>query len=791
MLASISGSLTIFQAVAEDKRPAVDQDWMEFCAAYPSRGTVNDELRRGVLGSSADCVKVLDFDGRLIYMSPGGRQIMAVDDFDAVRGADWLAFWTGEHRQLAANAVEMARRGEVGRFTGRCAKLNGEVRWWDVVVSPMRNAEGGIERLLSVSRDVTEMKSAQLREVMERSVWESVASNQPVSRTLDRICELAEASCDHAFRCAVFGYSDTTHGLLIAMSAPSQAEIVGMPAPKEWRELPGVPCAALPLSATQGTSMGALVIWGAAPPQQADQEQLESCARLATIVLERDEHQRRLRFKQERLAIIGRAAPVGLYHDDDYGFRIYSNERMQQITGLTVEQARGDGWLKAVHPEDHDWVAEQWCAGRRDRTEFQAEFRLKEQTADGGVRWVMALETPVEGGGQVGTLVEITPLKSALAEVSEGAERFRMLANNMSQLCWMANAEGWVVWYNDRWYEYTGTTLEQMEGWGWQSVHHPDHVERVTQKIARCWKSGEVWEDTFPLRGRDGAYRWFLSRAVPIRNEDGKVIRWFGTNTDITSERQLAIELNRQVEALEQSNMELSRFAFVASHDLQEPLREITTYTQMLQRSAVLEAESKRYAESIVNSAKRMRQLIRDLLSYARTSHTESGEAAATVSLNKLVDDLLLSMHSPIYKAQARVTRGDLPEVLGVATQLHQVFQNLISNSIKYARAGVPPEIHISSFYEGPLWRITVEDNGQGFAAEYAEKIFDFMTRLHGREVPGTGLGLAIVKSIITRHGGAIHAQGEPGKGARFTFTLRDAFANQHEGEAGAPTSVS
>ncbi len=120
----------------------------------------------------------------------------------------------------------------------------------------------------------------------------------------------------------------------------------------------------------------------------------------------------------------------------------------------------------------------------------------------------------------------------------EGEERFRTLANNISQLAWMADEKGSIFWYNQRWFDYSGTTLVEMAGWGWQKVHHPDHVQRVVDKISRCFQNGEVWEDTFPLRGRDGNYRWFLSRAVPIRDSEGKVLRWFGTNTDISASRE-------------------------------------------------------------------------------------------------------------------------------------------------------------------------------------------------------------------------------------------------------------
>ncbi|QDT89998.1 PAS domain S-box protein [Gimesia algae] len=147
--------------------------------------------------------------------------------------------------------------------------------------------------------------------------------------------------------------------------------------------------------------------------------------------------------------------------------------------------------------------------------------------------------------GEIDLLQELAPrifvrLERARAEAAlrESESRFRDLADNMSQFAWMADEKGFIFWYNQRWFEYTGTTLEEMQGWGWKKVHHPEHVDRVVKRIQHSWDTGEVWEDTFPLRSKEGEYRWFLSRAVPIRDATGKILRWFGTNTDITSTRE-------------------------------------------------------------------------------------------------------------------------------------------------------------------------------------------------------------------------------------------------------------
>ena len=158
----------------------------------------------------------------------------------------------------------------------------------------------------------------------------------------------------------------------------------------------------------------------------------------------------------------------------------------------------------------------------------------------------------------------LTELKSAEAvlvtnenALRESETRFRELADNISQFAWTADAKGWIYWYNKRWHDYTGTTLEDMQGWGWQKVHHPEHVDRVVQRLRQSFENGTPWEDTFPLRSKDGTYRWFLSRALPIRNEAGEVVRWFGTNTDVTEQIEAENALREALQSLRETQTSL------------------------------------------------------------------------------------------------------------------------------------------------------------------------------------------------------------------------------------------
>jgi light-regulated signal transduction histidine kinase (bacteriophytochrome) len=223
---------------------------------------------------------------------------------------------------------------------------------------------------------------------------------------------------------------------------------------------------------------------------------------------------------------------------------------------------------------------------------------------------------------------------------------------------------------------------------------------------------------------------------------------------------------------LKRSNDELSTFAHVASHDLQEPLRVIANYTQLIRREygRTLDDRGNKLTEVIVEAAKRMSGLIADLLDYARATSDEP--EVRTVDLAEVCATAMQNLRSQIEETNATITCKSLPKVIGTEVQLLLVLQNLLSNSLKYAKPGVPPRVTIDNSWENGSWRISLSDNGQGFQPEYAERIFGIFYRLHGKETPGTGIGLAICKTIIERHGGAIGAIGHPGEGATFWFTL-------------------
>lgn len=359
----------------------------------------------------------------------------------------------------------------------------------------------------------------------------------------------------------------------------------------------------------------------------------------------------------------------------------------------------------------------------------------------------------------------------ALSEAAAGdSERqLRALVNAVPLLAWMAEPDGHIFWYNQRWYDYTGATPEAMKGWGWQSVHDPEILPRVLERWRASIADGEPFEMEFPLKSSENRFRSFLTRVTPVRDERGHVVRWFGTNTDVE-------ELRRALKQAEDANSMKDEFLATLSHELRTPLTSILGWARMLSGGQLDAQNTARALETIERNAKAQSQLIEDILDVSRVV---TGKLRLEVQPVDLAEVIGSSVDAVLPAAEAkgirlqRVLDSGTSMVSGDPTRLQQVTWNLLSNAIKFTPKGGRVQVkleRVDSHVE-----IIVTDNGQGIDPDVLPFIFERFrqadsssTRTHG----GLGLGLAIVRHLVEMHGGTVEVD-SLGNNHGSTFTVK------------------
>ena len=371
----------------------------------------------------------------------------------------------------------------------------------------------------------------------------------------------------------------------------------------------------------------------------------------------------------------------------------------------------------------------------------------------------------------ISSALDITSRKRAEAAVRESEERFRELANSIDQFAWTCDSRGNVAWYNQRWYEYTGTNFQQMQTEGWRKVVHPEHCDRVMAHLQACLASGREWEDTFPLRDKNGGYRWFLSRAIPVRDASGEVVRWIGTNTDVTESRQLQI-------ALEQADRRKDEFLAMLAHELRNPLTPIANAAEALLQIVPTERAQERSLVSMVRrQAGQLARLIDDLLDVARITQGRIELRTQHVSVRSCIESAV-EMVEPLVRARRQQLLLTQPleslHVTGDRERLGQCISNLLVNAVKYTNP--EGEIRVRHYSQGGQAVIEIVDTGVGIAPELLPHIFELFVqgdRTLDRSQGGLGVGLAICKQLIEMHRGSVTAYSEGvGRGATFEIRL-------------------
>lgn len=526
------------------------------------------------------------------------------------------------------------------------------------------------------------------------------------------------------------------------------------------------------------------------------------------IALEEKVNERTLKLSQseERFRLIANATSDAIWDWDLVNNQIWWSDNFYTRFGFDRNHIKDNGsfWLHQIHVDDRQRVDNSIHEAINQGKQWSAKYRF--QKADGTYASILDRGTVLKDDNgtlyrMVGAMMDITEseiaeqkLKIKNEELQKVLDEFRFVTDFMPQMVWATQPDGYHDFFNKQWYDFTGTAYENVKGEGWNPVLHPDDRERALKAWKHSLKTGESYEIEYRFKDKSGNYRWFLGRALPMRNEKGEIVKWFGTCTDIHDQKTMNDILEAKVKErteelqkanleLETSNNELLQFASVASHDLKEPLRKIHMFSNLVKDRYMAQMDGAAgYIDRIITASARMTKLINDLLTFTRLSSTASFE---NISLNRIVDEVMSDLELAISEKHATIEVSDLPRADVITGQMRQVFQNIISNALKFSRKDEKPRIKIiseivhhcaidaKSSIQGDFCRITIQDNGIGFDNQYAEKIFTIFQRLHSREkYDGTGIGLAITKKIIEKHNGVIAAISNENKGAMFVFVL-------------------
>lgn len=617
---------------------------------------------------------------------------------------------------------------------------------------------------------------------------------------------------------------------------------------------------------------------------------------------------------EKRFRALADSMPQIVFVSNKFGKVVYFNKQWNEYTGLPNYDLFFLNLDKFIHEDDYQMVLSSWKKAIKRGSKLSIECRL--QNREGLYRWHLVRSVAIRDEKEeienwFGTSTDIHDLRSAREEVKIHEEKFETIANNIPQMAWMSDGDGWVSWYNQRWVDYTGYTSEDLKSLEWSQVHHPQHIERVVKGFQRHLISGKPWEDIYPIKGKDGQYKWFLSRAIPIRNTDGKIIRWFGTNTDIdeqvkieemlnesqlrfkqlanslphiiwTSQREgkidfynqrfyeytglfekdemlqswqdlihpddydimverwvyslrtgnpyqieyrlkdkighyrwflglalpirdqkgtivkwfgsftdieerkhLSDQLEKQKKELEIALVTRDEFLSIASHELKTPLTSLKLHCQLYRKAMAVGNENYFSPEKISNLCNqidkqvgKLNRLVDDMLDISRIRTGKLTLRQQDFNLQELVVEVLHTLSDQFKTSGCPIpsiecSNDPIKDPIKVnwdRVRIEQVLMNLLTNTIRYGN-GKAVSLKISK--RDDSIHLAVTDNGIGIAPENIEKIFYRFEKIQNpKEVAGLGLGLFITKQIVEAHGGKIWVESQLGVGSVFNLTI-------------------
>ncbi len=549
------------------------------------------------------------------------------------------------------------------------------------------------------------------------------------------------------------------------------------PAPAMQRKAGVRAVQSMPIISRSGRPLGMLSTAFKTPhhPDERTLRLIELLAREAADIVEQVQARVALSESEKRFRALVSAASDAIYRMSPD----WSEMREIDSRGFDTTSASRDWLKKYIYPDDQSHVIETIRNAMRAKSMLELEFRVRH--ANGTVGWILSRAVPLlDANGEItewfGAASDVTERRQAEETLRASEAQFRTLANAIPQLCWKLDADGSASWYNDRWYEYTGTTPEQVEGASWHSVHDPERLPKELERWRESLATGKPFDMVTPLRGADGEFRPFLTRVMPVFDSQGKVTGWFGTNTDISEQWKIEDELRKAKDELAEQARRKDEFFALVSHELRNPLAAVSTAVHLLSDS--LTAERRTFLEELIDrQATLLRRLVDDLMDLGRITLGQIGLKRECIDLEEFLQKVSMATRSAVVaRGQEMVLRLPPERIVFMAdrVRLDQIATNLLTNASKYTGRG--GRIEFSAVREGSEVVIRCKDNGIGIPPEMQKKIFEPFVRVEaaGQSAEaGLGIGLALVKQLAEFHGGTVSAEsGGPGMGSEFVVRL-------------------
>jgi PAS domain S-box-containing protein len=734
----------------------------------------NQRFLQTIIDSAPACIKLVASDGTLLKMNDAGLRMIEAGSSGQVEGKSIYPLVSSKYRRAFIELTDKVFQGESGTLEFEAVSLKGRGLWLNTHAVPLYDNEGRISALLGITMDTTERKRTEealrISEENYRAIFNASGDGifihdldtgaiLDVNRT---VCRMYKYSFEEMHALSVQDLSAGTPGYtqddalrVIGLAARGEPQIF------EWR----------------ARDKNGELFWVEVSLRRVTLEGRERLLAIVRDISERKRVETEFRKISRQNELILEHAGEGIFGLDLLGRVTFVNAVAAHMLGYTRRELMGSHSHSTWHykmPDNAPYPSQEcpiYAAYNEGKIRSGEEVFWKK---DGSGFPVEFTSRPLYENNRItGAVVvyrDITERKRAEEELRESEERFRATYEQAAVGIELIGLNGVYISGNGKLGQMLGYSEAELKTLSFDRITNPDDLLRERPLVSA------LTEERLPSYSMEKRYLDKKGNEIWVRvtSSIARTAKPYRISIieDITERKQAEEDLKRLLSELERSNKELEQFAYVASHDLQEPLRMVASYVQLLERKykSNLDEKADKYIFFAVDGVKRMQKLIDGLLAYSRVSR---GAQFTAIDADGAMDQAVAGLSVSIRENQAAVTRDRLPRVKADETQLSQVFQNLIANAIKFRKRDVAPAVHVSAIRTEREWVFSVRDNGIGIESQYYDKIFQIFQRLHGRdEYPGTGIGLSLCKRIIERHGGRMWLESEPGKGSTFFFTI-------------------